>query len=151
MKAIKGHENYLIDEAGNIFSKKSNKFLKPYKQKNGYLKNSLCENGVNKYFYVHRLVAESFIPNPENWQEVDHIDRNPQNNNVFNLRWVSSYQNNTNKVRKQIKLMETLENGVLVFFPSLNSVNDIAQQTLSDRVKKSNKFVSKGRSFKVVG
>lgn len=137
MKEIKGHENYLIDEKGNVFSKKSNKFLKPYKQKNGYLKISLCENGVNKYFYVHRLVAESFIPNPEKWEEVDHIDRDPQNNNVDNLRWVSSYQNNVNRVRKQIKLMEIIENGVLVFFPSLNSVNGITQSTLTDRVKKS--------------
>lgn len=42
---------------------------------------------------VHRLVAEAFIPNPDNLPEVDHIDNNPQNNNVNNLQWVSREQN----------------------------------------------------------
>lgn len=48
-------------------------------------------------FSVHRLVAETFIPNPENKPEVDHIDRNPNNNSVSNLRWVTVQENNNNR------------------------------------------------------
>lgn len=50
-----------------------------------------------KRYSVHRLVAETFIPNPENKPEVDHIDRNPSNNNVSNLRWVTVRENNNNR------------------------------------------------------
>lgn len=44
-------------------------------------------------YYVHRLVAETFIPNPNNYSEIDHIDRNKSNNHVSNLRWCSREEN----------------------------------------------------------
>ena len=47
--------------------------------------------------YVHRLVAETFIPNPENKNQVDHIDRDPSNNNIENLRWVTRQENQNNR------------------------------------------------------
>lgn len=49
-----------------------------------------------KNFYVHRLVAEVFIPNPEGKPIVDHIDRNPHNNSVTNLRWATISENRLN-------------------------------------------------------
>lgn len=64
-----------------------------------------CGNGYHKIhyhkkpYYVHRLVAETFIPNPENKPCVDHIDRNPANNHVDNLRWVTYSENNYNSNR----------------------------------------------------
>ncbi len=50
-----------------------------------------------KTFYVHRLVAEAFIPNPYNKPTVDHIDRNPQNNHVENLRWATYREQSKNQ------------------------------------------------------
>ena len=58
----------------------------------GYLR--ICINGKNHR--VHRLVAETFIPNTEEKPEVDHIDRCPTHNNVQNLRWVTSSENHRN-------------------------------------------------------
>jgi len=51
-----------------------------------------------KQFRIHRLVAEAFIPNPENKREVDHIDGNPKNNCVENLRWATSSEQGRNRV-----------------------------------------------------
>lgn len=66
-----------------------------WKNSKGYLQVSI--NG--KKYYVHRLVAYAFIKNPCGYKEVDHIDRDPHNNNVTNLRWVSRSGNNRNTAR----------------------------------------------------
>lgn len=55
----------------------------------------LCRNKVNKQAYVHRLVAEAFIPNPDNLPEVNHIDENKLNNCVDNLEWCNHQYNST--------------------------------------------------------
>lgn len=57
---------------------------------------SLYENGKvisQKLEYIHRLVAETYIDNPNNYTEIDHIDRNKKNNSVDNLQWISRYEN----------------------------------------------------------
>lgn len=59
------------------------------------------KNGKNYVKNVHRLVAEYFIPNPNNYNEVDHIDRNKLNNHISNLRWATSSMNNLNKNDKK--------------------------------------------------
>lgn len=58
----------------------------------------LFKDGKGKQFYVHRLVAEAFIPNPENKPQVDHIDNNTENNDVSNLRWVTQVENMANPI-----------------------------------------------------
>jgi len=58
-----------------------------------YLRVTLCKDGNSELVYVHRLVAEAYIPNPENKPMVNHIDGNKQNNNVGNLEWVTGYEN----------------------------------------------------------
>lgn len=55
---------------------------------------NLCKGGKPYHKQVHRLVAEAFIPNPENFDTVDHIDCNGLNNCVINLRWMSREDNN---------------------------------------------------------
>ena len=65
--------------------------------KKGYKAFTLTIDGKMSCRQVHRLMARAFIPNPDSKPEVDHIDRNPANNVVSNLRWVTSRENNKNK------------------------------------------------------
>lgn len=69
--------------------------LKAGMKSNGYMQVCL---GRGKNRYVHRLVAEAFIPNPENKPEIDHVDGDRVNNNVANLRWVNRSENNLNPI-----------------------------------------------------
>lgn len=68
------------------------KILKPYISR-GYYQVSLCIDGKYRHFQVHRLVAEAFIPNPENKPQVNHIDGNKLNNDISNLEWVTRSEN----------------------------------------------------------
>ena len=107
MKDIKGFEGkYKITENGeiwsyNLYAHKEPRQMKTYlDSKNKYVYIKLSKEGIVKAYSIHRLVAETFIPNPDNLSEVDHIDNNPQNNNVDNLRWVNRIDN-INKRFKQ--------------------------------------------------
>jgi hypothetical protein len=71
------------------------RILQPFLMKNNYYAIKLCVNGVNKKFYLHRLIAQAFIPNPKNKREINHIDGNKQNNNILNLEWVDRKENIT--------------------------------------------------------
>lgn len=83
--------NYLIFSDGRVYSKKKNKFLKPFYNTNRYL----CVDIYKKNERIHRLVAEKFIPNPNNYNQVNHIDGNKDNNDVSNLEWCSNRMNVT--------------------------------------------------------
>lgn len=106
---VVGYQNYLIYEDGKIFSKKSNKFLKSAKNKNGYLQVNLWNNNKFMKFYIHRLIALHYVnnPDPDKYKIVDHLDRNKSNNNITNLRWVDNYINSQNRtINKNNKLRE---------------------------------------------
>lgn len=106
-KSVVGYEDlYLISNIGRIISlpktkkgaygcfyKTKIKLLSCHKDKNGYLRNNNIKGKSN---LVHRLVAEAFIPNPNGYSEVDHIDCNTSNCNVNNLRWCTSSMNKNN-------------------------------------------------------
>jgi hypothetical protein len=96
-KFIPQYENrYSIDENGNVFSHVSGRILKPQKNHRGYLMVDLYKNGKAKKGIIHRLVAITYIPNPQNLPEIDHIDTNRQNNNVNNLKWCTRKENCNN-------------------------------------------------------
>lgn len=95
---IQGFEDYLIYQDGRVWSKKrKGKFLKHKDNGLGYLRTQLVNKNGMKNKYIHRLVAEHYIPNPENKPQVDHINRIRSDNRVENLRWVEHLENHQNK------------------------------------------------------
>jgi len=92
---IVAFEDYLIYESGRIISLKNGgrKELKICKGKQGYCYVNLCEDGKRTFKQVHRLVAQHFIPNPDNLPEVNHLDGDKSNNHKSNLEWCTSKQN----------------------------------------------------------
>ena len=95
-REIKEFPLYNISIDGKVINIKSGKILKGRKDKNGYKRVILYNKSGYKNKQIHRLVAEAFIPNPENKPQVDHIDTVRTNNNAGNLRWVTCRENNLN-------------------------------------------------------
>lgn len=83
---------YRISKDGMIFSEIVSKYMRPT-IKNGYYFISLRKNGRYYGFYLHRLIATTFIPNPECKRCVNHIDGNKKNNSLQNLEWVTHSEN----------------------------------------------------------
>ena len=96
-KDIQGYEGlYQVSNLGTVKScyfRKSEKILKPRKNHYGYLRFNLYKNGKSKTISAHKLVAVTFIPNPENKPQVDHINAVKTDNTIENLRWVSAKEN----------------------------------------------------------
>lgn len=86
-----GHRIYEVSNFGNV--KCNGKIFEPKIRNNGY-------KMIGRYF-IHRVVGELFIDNPENKPEIDHIDTNKLNNRVDNLRWVTPKENRNNPISKQ--------------------------------------------------
>ena len=109
------YPNYMVNEDGNIYSIFSHKFLKPSKQKNGYLTVELFNSKGSKRLLVHRIVAEAFIPNPNNYPQVNHKDENKLNNCIDNLEWCTAkYNMNYGCGAKTRHLKIAIKNGMKV-------------------------------------
>jgi len=86
------YPNYLIYPDGRVQNKKTKRYRKP-NINTRYLFVNLCKNGKKKNFYIHRLIAIHYIPNPENKLYVNHIDGNKLNNSIGNLEWCTNIEN----------------------------------------------------------
>lgn len=139
-KDIKGFEDYYqISNYGVVKSKArtvicSNGELKPIKSKylhpgnngTGYLFVNLWLGNKQHRFYIHRLVALHFIPNPFKFKEINHIDGNTLNNNVSNLEWCNRLYNEQQKIRhksgyapKIVEQIDVKTNNVIATFESI--------------------------------
>ena len=95
VKVMKQYKDtpYEIDQLGNIYRQGKTKPLKPDTTNKGYHRATLCINGITQRIAVHRIVAETYIPNPHNKPHINHIDNNPLNNTVVNLEWCDHSEN----------------------------------------------------------
>lgn len=93
-------EDYEITKMGEVINLKTGRILKPQPNNKGYLRVQLC----GKRYFVHRLVAEKYLPNPNNLEQVNHKDGNKTNNNVENLEWVSNETNHIHAVKSGLLL-----------------------------------------------
>lgn len=92
-KEVKGTDGlYLISDTGKVFSARTNKILKTG-YRDGYEHIELNINGKATKHYIHRLVAEAFIPNPHGYELVNHKDEDPGNNRADNLEWCTPKYN----------------------------------------------------------
>lgn len=91
IKEYKG--KYQVSNKGRVKNTNTNKILSQSTNNCGYYRVSLYSNKITKVVDVHRIVAETFINNPKNKKEVNHIDGNKANNNINNLEWVTHKEN----------------------------------------------------------
>lgn len=88
-------DDYEVLPNGKILNKRWNRYVKPQPNNKGYGRVQLC----GKFYFVHRLVAEKYIPNPNNLPQVNHIDGDKTNNCIENLEWVSNQENRNHAVK----------------------------------------------------
>lgn len=102
MKDIIGYEReYAITSCGKVWSYKNQMFLKPYKRADGYLEVKLWKEGKKKGFLIHRLVAQTYIPNPLGLPQVNHKSEVKSENHVNNLEWVTPEANVNHGTRNE--------------------------------------------------
>lgn len=103
-------ENFSISDNGDVFNKKTKRKLNNYIDWRGYHKVHLVnlKKNINVTAYPHRLVAEAFIPNPDNKPSVNHIDGVKTNNNKDNLEWTTQLENTRHAIA--IGLFDPIEN-----------------------------------------
>lgn len=113
-KTIENYPRYQVSDTGKVRNRDTGKILKPTihhaRNRFGYALVYIYSNKKRKCFSIHRLVASAFIPNPNNYPEVNHKDENSLNNNVTNLEWCSREYNmnyGTLKERQRINGLNT--------------------------------------------
>ena len=134
---VKSLERKVWNSGNQSYQTIKEKILKPCKNSDGYLLLNLYKDGQRRPYFIHRLVADTFIPNPNEYKEVNHIDENKENNNVSNLEWVTRKENINHGTRNE-RIAKTLTNrkdrskpvvgthketGLVVKYPSMHEAS----------------------------
>lgn len=127
-KPINGYKNYQVSNMGNVKNIITGRVLKGQNNGKGYLFVTLYdENHKGKQIMIHRLIAQTFIPNPNNLPQVNHIDENKHNNCIENLEWITSEDNinhGTHNIRVGLNnpnrkpIYSVSENGEVIYYES---------------------------------
>ena len=110
---FRDYTGYEIYDDGRVYSKTRKKFMTFKVMKDGYVRMELFKDHKPKIFNVHRMVAEIFIPNPENKPFVNHIDGNKRNNCVSNLEWCTQKENIAHAFRTGLSKVQPKNTGPL--------------------------------------
>lgn len=142
-KDVRTHQElYRVSSIGSVFSVRNNKKLSLWKDKDGYLRCNLKKNSVVRQISVHRLVAEAFIPNPENKPQVNHKNGVKSDNRIENLEWATNSENQQHKCK------------VLGYRPSKENVEKMLMGTkkynLLPEIKKKKADVARKRFSKKI-
>lgn len=120
-KDVVGYEGlYKVSSDGQIYTNYYKRLLKQH-EKNGYRYVYLCRNGEQKFKFIHRLVAEAYISNPNNYPCVNHKDETRDNNKVENLEWCNHYYNNHYGTHSE-KLSKALTKGCVAVNPKTDEI-----------------------------
>lgn len=111
MKEYPKNTAYLIYKDGRIYSKRFKKFLTPKLNWDGYHRIQIWKDGKCRMVSWHRIIAETFIPNPENKPFINHIDGNKQNNSVYNLEWCTQKENIEHAIKNKLYHVTQLNQG----------------------------------------
>ena len=135
MKDIKNYEGlYAITSCGKIWSYRSKRFLRPVTNAKGYLKVGLSKNGQKKMYFIHRLVAQAYLPNPEGLPQVDHIDNDKTHNYLNKLQWITNRDNNRKSKSKPI-LQYDLDGNFIREWPSATDVGKEFRKGINNCLK----------------
>lgn len=110
MKDIQGYEGlYAITSCGKVWSYRRKKFLKPKIDRYGYVLYHLYKGGKEKFALAHRLVAQAYIPNPENKPDINHLNEIKTDNHTNNLEWSTTKENcnhgnRNNKISQKVSI-----------------------------------------------
>lgn len=151
-KSISNWEWYLVSENGDVLNTKTNNYLHGDTNNMGYHRVTLYDNGRKERFFIHRLVAQLFLDNPNKFREVNHIDGDKNNNSVTNLEWCDRTYNEHEARRIGIKEYKPFQvfsaNGEIKqyeFTPQLAKELGVTKRTiLNDLQGKSTGYLDKG-------
>lgn len=159
---IKEFDKYYISKCNKILNIKSNRILKSRVEKNknryGYVVVTLWVNKQAKPYRLHRLIAKTFIENPENKPEINHIDGNKQNNDISNLEWCTSSENNIHAIKNKLRDNYNFSHSMKGKFGKLNhSSKPILQYDLKgnfikkwDCIEDTNRYFGHGISSSII-
>ena len=118
---------YEVSNLGRV--RRNGRILKPWKNRKGYLHVDLYKNGIRRKALIHRLVAQTFLPNPQNLPMINHKDEDKTNNSIDNLEWCDAkyninYGTRTERVCKPVLQYDFSGK----FIKEFSSVSDAAEE-----------------------